>query len=205
MKTIKWKSKIVEVSKVKPTPNNYKIRTDLGLERLRYSLKTYGLAGTVIVNTDLTLIDGNSRWEEAKAKKEKYIEVSMPDRALTKKEFTEMSAIYDFAKAGEVDLERIKGDLGTTEDFYKKLHLEVPLAMLAKIGTGGKAITAGAMTSGEVKKLQEVGATSDIRMVQLFFTAKQEAEFRAMEAKLAKRFKSDNTTDTVFKAIKSIK
>jgi shikimate kinase len=42
-------------------------------------------------------------------------------------------------------------------------------------------------------------------MVQLFFSEKQEAEFRKIEEKLMKKYKLDNTTDTVLKAFKSIK
>lgn len=194
---------MVEVTKIKPTPNNFKIKTELGMERLKHSLKSFGLAGNVVLNTDMTLIDGNSRWEQAKETGEKKIWASLPDRKLTPAEFNEMSALYDFAKAGEVDLERIKGELGTTESFYNKWGLEIPISMLEKIGKGGKAV-AGALTSAEVAKLQETVATSDIRMVQLFFTSKQETEFRRVEAKLQSKFKTDNVSDTVLKAFKQL-
>jgi len=54
---ISWTPKLVNVADVKPTEKNYKIKTDIGKERLQLSLKMFGLAGTVVVNTDLTLID----------------------------------------------------------------------------------------------------------------------------------------------------
>ena len=79
MKQITWSSKLVQVSKIKPTPTNYKIKTDLGKERLALSLKKFGLAGTVVLNTDFTLIDGNSRLEEAKKEKQKTIWASFPN------------------------------------------------------------------------------------------------------------------------------
>ena len=108
MKAITWSSKLVQVSTSKPTPTNYKIKTDLGKERLALSLKKFGLAGTVVLNTDFTLIDGNSRLEEAKKEKQKTIWASFPNRKLSPAEFKEMSALFDFAKAGEVDVDRIQ-------------------------------------------------------------------------------------------------
>jgi hypothetical protein len=202
MKKITWSAKRVEVGSIKPTPHNYKIKTELGMERLRTSLRSFGLAGTVILNTDLTLIDGNSRWEEAKRNKEKFLWASVPDRKLTPAEFTEMTAMYDFAKAGEVDLDRIKGDLGTSADFYKKYNLEMPLEMLEKLGQGGRGVPLS--TGASIEELEQRVATSDIRMVQLFFTAANESLFRRMETELMERFGTDNVTDTVFEAFKSL-
>jgi hypothetical protein len=198
---ITWSSQRVEVSKIKPTPNNYKIKTELGMERLRHSLSKFGLAGNVVLNADCTLIDGNSRWESAKKNGEKFLWASMPSRKLTAEEFTEMSAMFDFAKAGEVDFDRIKKELGTKEDFYKQWGLEMPLDLLEKLGKGGKGVTVSAGKTGAAE-LEERVATSDIRMVQLFLSSKDEAAFRKMEEVLMKRFKTDNVTDTVFKAFK---
>jgi len=208
MKAITWKSKVVPVAKIKPTPTNYKIKNALGQERLKTSLAKFGLAGTVVCNTDFTLIDGNSRLEQVKAKGQKNIEVSIPNRKLTPQEFKEMSAMFDFAKAGEVDLERIQGDLGTKADFYKQWDLQVPMHLLEKLGSKSKVGNNGNSApglqypeEGEGKEL----ITSDSRMVQLFFNVKQEVEFRKIEEKLMKKFKTSNTTDTVLKAFKSFK
>jgi hypothetical protein len=41
--------------------------------------------------------------------------------------------------------------------------------------------------------------------VQLIFSSKQEEEFRKWEEKAQKKFKTDNTTDTVLKALKTVK
>ena len=200
---IKWSTKQVSVDNIKPTPNNYKIKTDLGLQRLQHSLNSYGLAGTVICNTDLTLIDGNSRLEQAKLAGEKKIWVSLPDRKLSPKEFQEMSAMYDVAKAGEVDMERIEKELGTTKQFYDNwMGGNVPMHLLDKMGgKASKAVELLYPEEGDKTSLP----VSDIKMVQLFFSDKQEKEFRILEAKLAKKFKTENTTDTVLKAFKSIK
>jgi len=190
------------VADVKPTEKNYKIKTDIGKERLQLSLKMFGLAGTVVVNTDLTLIDGNSRLIEAKEKGEKKIWVSIPNRRLTPKEFQEMSAMYDFAKAGEIDMERIEQDLGTSEDFYNKWKMSVPMHVLEKMGAKAPA---GKFDYPEEGKEGEAELpVSDIKMVQLFFNNKQEAEFRKMEEKIKAKFKVTNTTDAVYAAFKAL-
>ena len=196
---IQWTPKQVNVADVKPTEKNYKIKTDIGRERLQLSLKLYGLAGTVVVNTDMTLIDGNSRLLEAKEKGEKKIWVSIPNRKLTPKEFQEMSAMYDFAKAGEIDMDRIEQDLGTTAEFFNRWKMSVPMHVLEKMGA--KSPVSGKLEYPEEGVEAEV---ADIKMVQLFFTNSQEIEFRKMEDRLKVKLKTANTTDTVLKAFKAL-
>lgn len=207
-KMITWKSVLVETKKIKPTPNNYKLKTDLGKQRLQKSLSLFGLAGNVICNQDFTLIDGNSRLEQALENGEKKIWVSVPNRKLSPKEFQEMSSMYDFAKAGEVDINRIQKELGTTADWYKKWNIETPLAVLAKMGNGNtdEYVEEGVITAKPTKgKKGAQPVVSSIRMVQLFFDEQQEKEFRIMEERLKKKFKVETTTDVVWKALKSIK
>ncbi len=199
-KKLKWKTKVVRVADIKPTPKNYKIQTELGRKRLQHSLKTYGLAGALVVNTDLTLIDGNSRWHEAKEAGEKTIEVSFPNRRLTPKEFKEMSAMIDYAKAGEIDETAIEQDLGDVKDFHKNWGREVPLERLAAMGKKSPKD----LEYVEEVKGKKAAPASAIKMVQFFFNEKQEAEFRKMEEVLKKRFKLESTTDVGLKAYRTL-
>jgi hypothetical protein len=210
---ITWSSKKVPTSTILPTPNNYKIKSEMGKERFKMSLKLFGLAGNVVVNPDgkgkFTLVDGNSRWSEAVEAKEKYIWVSIPSRKLLPKEFTEMSALFDFAKAGDVDMDRIMGEIGTTEEFYSKWNIDVPMELLAKLGskTNGGAEVKFPVKSGKGKASSNGGeaaveAPDNVRMVNLFFNKADHEKFIKMEEKLAKRFKTDAITDTVFAAMK---
>jgi len=194
-KPIEWTSQKVLVNQIKPTPGNYKIKTELGRERLKLSLKKFGLAGTVVLNTDLSLIDGNSRWEEAKLKKEKYIWASIPNRKLTSAEYKEMSAMYDYAKAGEVDIDRIHGELGTSADFRKEWSLAVPQEVLDKIGKGGR------VASTSANKTESEAPKSDTRIINIIMNPQQEAMLMEAEAICSKRFKTDNVTDTVMAAL----
>lgn len=206
MKTrIRWNTYLVNVKDIKPTPNNYKIKTALGKERLKHTLKTYGLAGAVICNwggkvgdlKNIVLVDGNSRVEEELAAGTKTIEASLPDRPLTPSQYKEFSAMIDFAKAGEVDMDRIEKDLGTTKSFFESYRLEPPPDVLDKLGANAPKGPKPTITTED-----KIVVETDERAVTLFFTAKQEAEFRKIEERLKIKLKTTNTSDTVLKALK---
>jgi len=204
---ITWSSREVDTKAIAPTPNNFKIKTDLGKARFLASVGSFGRAGTVICNwaakfgdiTKLILIDGNSRWEDAIEKKERRIWVSLPSRILTPTEFKEFSAMIDFAKAGEVDMNRIEQELGTTKSFFDKYGLEVPMEKLNELGA--KAGKGPAKTeTKEVAPPIEI----DEYPVTLFFNKKQEAEFRKIEERLKVKLKTISTSDTVLKALRKL-
>src|SRR6478609_5896580 len=196
MKTIEWKNVMVEVSKIRATPNNFKIRTEQGMDRFNTSTKNYGLAGAVILNSDYTLIDGNTRVEKAKELGKKKIWASMPDRKLNLKEFTEFAAMYDAARAGDVDTDRIKKELGTTKDFLKTWGLaDLPGVMdnLEQLDSKDKKIVPTSKGKEQVKVKNE---TAPVTL--LFTTAENEVFIKAAE-KLYGKYKVDNVTDLVFK------
>lgn len=213
---ITWSSKRVKANVLDPTPNNYKIKTDIGRERFLTSLGKFGRAGAVVVNPSTKkgrydIIDGNSRVEEQMAKNPNAVmEVSVPSRRLTPAEYKEMSAMFDFAKAGDVDIERIQKDLGTSKDFFAKWGMEMPHELAEKLDKMGSKADVKELEypeEGEGKGAKKNGKgsepqPSDIRMVQAYFTSDQEEEFRKMETELEKVLEVDNTTDIIFKSIK---
>jgi len=196
MKTITWRPVKVAVSKIKPGPNQFKIKTELGRERLKTSMRKFGHAGTLVLNADFTIIDGHSRFEEAKLKKEKEVWASIPDRKLTPKEYTEFNALFDYASASEVDINRIHGELGTAADFRKEWSLAVPQEILDQIGKGGR-VNSTSVNGGATKEAPK----SDTRIINIIMNPQQEAAILQAEAICAKRFKTDNITDTVMAAL----
>lgn len=210
MQKIKWSPKEINLVDTSPTPNNYKIKTDLGKERLSMSMALFGNASTVIVNAKekgkYPIIDGNSRCEEEKELGTKKIWVMVPNRKLSPKEYKEMSAMFDYAKAGEVDIDRIRQDLGTSKQWYEKWKDEMPLHMLDKVKGLGKNASPLPKASMEYPDVPDAVSTGEMTvMVNLFFTAKQEEQFRKMEEKLAKKWKkTESTTDRVFEAFKQL-
>lgn len=207
MKKFNWMSIEVSPSNIKFTENNFKIKTDLGRKRLQASLKSFGLASNVVCNwigkvgdvKKLVLIDGNSRLEEAIANKLKSIWVSVPDKKLSDSEYKEFCAMYDFASAGTVDMNRIEEELGTTKAFFDKYGLEVPMEKLDQLGArSGKGPA--------LKDTKEITPPVEIDEypVTLFFNKKQEAEFRKIEERLKVKLKTISTSDTVLKALRKL-
>lgn len=206
---IKWVNDRVKTADIDKTPKNYKIKSELGRERLNYSLNKYGLAGTAVVTRNpknrkrWVLIDGNSRHDEAVGRKEVWMNVSRPSRDLNPAEFKEMSAMFDFAKAGEVDVEGIEKDLGTHKKFFEAWGLNVPLHLLDNIGRKGMVERGEGKVNPKKQKAIEAVTMSDISLVQLSFTLAQVKAFRDMEVKLVKKWKTGSTMETVLKAMKS--
>jgi hypothetical protein len=203
MKQITWKNVEVLVSKIKPTPNNYKLKTEDGSARFATSVDSFGLAGAVILNQDFTLIDGNTRWEKAKEIGMKKIWASMPDRKLTPKEFTEFAAMYDMARAGEVDILRIKEELGTTESFFKKWGISLPQAALDKIAEMEKndRVISPTMAKQVPENIKEVTT----RHITLIFSAEEAKEYMDLAEALYSHFKVDNVTDLSLAVLKEAK
>ncbi len=196
-KTIQWSVVKVDINKIKPTRNNYKLKTEDGSARFATSVDNYGLAGAVILNADYELIDGNTRVEKAKELGIKKIDASMPNRKLSAKEFTEFAAMYDMARAGEVDVLRIKEELGTTDNFYKRWGFELPEVALSKLAALEKSEKVINPT-----KVREVPPVVETARITLLFTPAEAEEFLALAEKLYKHFKVDNVTDLSLKLIK---
>lgn len=200
-KQIKWKAVEVLISKIKPTPNNFKLKTEEGLSRFKHSVESYGLAGVVILNTDYTLIDGNTRIEKAKELGEKKVWASMPDRKLTPKEFTEFAAMYDFAKAGEVDIERIKDELGNTESFFKSWGMDIPMKAQQKL----KEMENAKIEARPALKKEEQFKELNYKPLTLSFNVKDADEYLSIAESLYKHFKTDNLTDLSLLALKFVR
>jgi len=107
---IKWQLLPIKVKDIKLNPNNPKIPNDAGMERLRKSLEKFGHIYDGIANTDLSLIDGHSRIAQLKPTDTAML--FLPNRKLTKKEYTELSSVFDIAVAGDPDFEIIIESLG---------------------------------------------------------------------------------------------
>jgi len=98
---IQWEPKKIKVDDLIENPKNPKTLNETGKKRLQKSLSKFGLAGTIICNSDLTIIDGHSRKMELLAAGIEEVYVSMPSRPLTEQEYKEFNAIVDLAQAGD--------------------------------------------------------------------------------------------------------
>jgi hypothetical protein len=213
-----WTPHQVEVSKIKPTPNNFKIKTELGNALFSTSLSKYGIARAPLINVDvkannwtndMVLIDGNSLVEKAKKLKRKTIWVLVPNKKLTPAQFKEMNATFDYARAGHVDTERMDKELGSVEDFRQAWGRDLP--MEAVEGLGKKANLDSLEFPGKKKKdTKSVSPTStstqaSFKVVNLFLTNAQVSKWDSAVEKIMRKYKIENITDALYKLVTTCK
>lgn len=119
---ITWSVKTVNVADLIENPSNPKIMNEAGKRRLQKSLAKFGLAGTIICNTDLMIVDGHSRKKELIEGGVKKVLASVPSRKLTKEEYSEMNAIFDLSRAGDADMLMVEEILG--EELMQEYELD---------------------------------------------------------------------------------
>ncbi len=195
-KGIQWAPKKIKVTDIKVNPNNPKILNQLGLDRLKESLATFGMAGTVIVNTDNMLIDGHSRLKEAIGRGEKFIWASMPDRKLTTKEYKQMNAVYDMATASDVDEKLLAEAFGGDRKVFEKFSMQIPKALMEQLGAKAEKFVYPDDSQDEVRQ------EADVNQRLIFLTNEQAKRFDDWEENHMALFKAKNLTDFIFNAVK---
>lgn len=120
-KDISWALIEVRAGDLKPNPENPKVNDSKGIKRLHKSLQKFGVVYDGIANKDLALIDGHKRLERITDLEER-LHVFVPSRQLTQKEYEEMNAIFDVAKGGETDWQKIEEKMD--DEFFQEWDLE---------------------------------------------------------------------------------
>jgi hypothetical protein len=127
----------------------------------------------------------------------------LPSRKLTPKEFNEFAAMYDFARAGEVDVLRIQEELGTSKDFFKEWGMEMPekaLSKLAEMEKNDKVVN-----PTQARKIDEKQMEIATSRIALLFTPEEANEYIRLAESLYARFMVDNVTDLSLKVLRYIK
>jgi hypothetical protein len=119
-KKITWELVEVKASEIKTNPKNPKKRNEKGFKRLQKSLEKFGKVFDGIINTDMTLIDGHSRLEVSG--RDEILRMFKPSRKLTQKEYSEMNAIFDMAKAGDIDEQILEEQF--EESFFEEWEID---------------------------------------------------------------------------------
>lgn len=101
---ITWAPKLTKLEELRENPNNPKIINEVGLKRLKKSLNKFGLADSLIANSNGDLINGHSRKRELLELGVTEAYVSFPSRELTQSEYDELNTVYDEARAGDLDM-----------------------------------------------------------------------------------------------------
>lgn len=88
---MQWKHERRELSTLYENPNNPRFISKKAGEHLKKSLDKFGQCESIVIQPDGEIIGGHQRFRLLKKKKEKYIDVSVPEKSLTKKDAAELS------------------------------------------------------------------------------------------------------------------
>lgn len=188
---------------IKLDPNNARLHNDDNRKLIKKSLSDLGVGRSIVIDNEDYVVAGNGVFETADALgiKTKVIESDGSELIVIKR--TDLS--YDDPKRRQLAIaDNATGDLSTwdfeevTEDEATQWGFE-----MEQIESEPEFFPSEVDGKDFDYPDQDL-IQSHVRMVQLFLDTETEPEFRKMETELRDRFKTDNLTDTIFKAVKFI-
>jgi len=190
----------LNIEEIKPYDNNP--RKNLNYDKVAKSIKEYGFQQPIVVDKNMSIIVGHTRYEAAKRLDLKTVPVviaeldplkakayriadnrlnedSKWDFSLLNKEFTDlMDNHFDLDNLG-FDNKELENLITFEPEF--KTDDDVP----------------------EMEDLDQDIMPSQVRMVQLFLDSETEPKFKEMLEFLKDKYKTNSITDTVYKAVEN--
>lgn len=188
-------AKKVSIKAVKENPENPRIIKDYKFQKLVRSVKEFPemlKIRPIVVNKDNVVLGGNMRLKaciEAGLKQVYILQTDLDEEA--QKEFI----IKDNSSFGEWDWDVLANEWNI--DHLKEWGLDIPK-------WEDTAFDSDIEDTGEYDYPDEDLEQSHVKMVQLFLNTKTEPNFKKWEEGLRKFYKSDNLTDTIYKAIEEM-
>lgn len=103
---ITWFSEKRKITDLKPYEHNPRRISKKEVARLKSSIQESGFNTPLLIDADNTIIAGHQRWEVLKSLKAKEVNVMVPERKLTDKEFQRIN-IQDNLSFGEWDTDAL--------------------------------------------------------------------------------------------------
>lgn len=104
---IKWKSKTVGIDEINPFDKNPRIITDDKLNQLVESIKQFGHAGRIIVDSNKVIIGGHANHLAMKKLGFKKVDILYPDRDLSEDEFKKLNISLNKIIVGDWDFDKL--------------------------------------------------------------------------------------------------
>ena len=99
---LKWILKNIATKDLKEYPKNPRSLTKKGLEHLEESIKKFGVAEPLVLNTDLTICGGHGRKKVLEKLNIDFVDCYVPEKPLSKKQFEELNIRLNKNIAGVV-------------------------------------------------------------------------------------------------------
>ena len=104
---MKWKTQRIEVSKLKEWDKNPRKLSEKGLNDLKKSIKKFGIAEPLVVNSDFVICGGHGRLKVLQDLDIESVDCYVPERQLTQKEFEELNIRLNKNIAGDWEINKL--------------------------------------------------------------------------------------------------
>ena len=186
----------VKINKIFPNPVNPRIIKDYKFKKLIKSIKEFPdmlRLRPIVVNSEMGILGGNMRYKACLEIGLKEVWIIKTEN-LTEKQM-EQFIIKDNSSFGEWDWDLLANEWDVDE--LKDWGLDIPK-------WEDTSFDSDIEDTGEYDYPDDIGEQSHVKMVQLFLNTKTEPKFKEWELNLREHYKSDNLTDTIYRAIEEI-
>ena len=190
----------LNIEQIKPYENNP--RKNLNYDKVAKSIKEYGFQQPIVVDKDMSIIVGHTRYEAAKRLDLKTVPVVIADLDPLKAKAYRIAdnrlnedSKWDFSILNKEFTDLMDNHFDLDNLGFDNKELENLITFEPEFKTDDDV--------PEMEDLDQDIMPSQVRMVQLFLDSETEPKFKEMLEFLKDKYKTNSITDTVYKAVEN--
>jgi len=190
----------LNIEQIKPYENNP--RKNLNYDKVAKSIKEYGFQQPIVVDKDMSIIVGHTRYEAAKRLDLKTVPVVIADLDPLKAKAYRIAdnrlnedSKWDFSVLNKEFTDLMDNHFDLDNLGFDNKELENLITFEPEFKTDDDV--------PEMEDLDQDIMPSQVRMVQLFLDSETEPKFKEMLEFLKDKYKTNSITDTVYKAVEN--
>ena len=190
----------LKIEQIKPYDNNP--RKNLNYDKVAKSIKEYGFQQPIVVDKNMSIIVGHTRYEAAKRLDLKTVPVVIADLDPLKAKAYRIAdnrlnedSKWDFSLLNKEFTDLMDNHFDLDNLGFDNKELENLITFEPEFKTDDNV--------PEMEDLDQDIMPSQVRMVQLFLDSETEPKFKEMLEFLKDKYKTNSITDTVYKAVEN--
>ena len=190
----------LKIEEIKPYDNNP--RKNLNYDKVAKSIKEYGFQQPIVVDKNMSIIVGHTRYEAAKRLDLKTVPVVIADLDPLKAKAYRIAdnrlnedSKWDFSLLNKEFTDLMDNHFDLDNLGFDNKELENLITFEPEFKTDDDV--------PEMEDLDQDIMPSQVRMVQLFLDSETEPKFKEMLEFLKDKYKTNSITDTVYKAVEN--
>jgi len=190
----------LNIEKIKPYENNP--RKNLNYDKVAKSIKEYGFQQPIVVDKDMSIIVGHTRYEAAKRLDLKTVPVVIAELDPLKAKAYRIAdnrlnedSKWDFSVLNKEFTDLMDNHFDLDNLGFDNKELENLITFEPEFKTDDDV--------PEIENIDQDIMPSQVRMVQLFLDSETEPKFKEMLEFLKDKYKTNSITDTVYKAVEN--